>query len=142
MTISRLGSVLTGEILSAGDLTAAPLTTLTADVRLIENISLGCTYARGGGSGISEIQIECRASYDGGSTFRPVTVNPVPGTPPDTEYVDGSLLRKVSASDEWVMSPVNIEGLAHLQLVVEIIGTPSAGDLLTIDIYGESTSSG
>lgn len=142
MAFVKVGSTGRGEVYTAADLTAAPVTSLTMDVRFLENISLGCFYTQGGGSSVTEIQITCEASYDEGATWAVVTINPDIGTPPDKGFADGSMNRLVSASDSWSMPHVEVESLPLIRLIANVVGAAAAGDLLTINAYGENETGG
>lgn len=143
MPFLRQGSIAQGRVLNAGDLTAAPLITDVMDVKLLEVLSVGIDYVKGGASTITEIDLECQVSYDKGVTWRIIAINPDIGSPPNKGFQNGVLLRIVTGSDSWAIQDLRVGALPLFRMIATVgAGAAAAGDILSIDAYAENSAGG
>ncbi len=140
MPFTRTKGVGSGRIVTAGDLTAAPIVSDTLDVQTLETISLASIYARGGGSTVTALNFAIEVSYDNGATWIPVAINIDFTTPPDIAVVAGSYVRAVAADDSIAISNLDVQNFELIRFSITVTGVAAAGDLIDVDAFGLASS--
>ena len=133
----NINNTKTGEVLARTAANGLPVTSPVFDVSGLSRLSFGFIFEFGSGT-LTRLDTGLEASYDGGATFMPVSINIDRGSPPDDDVQPGTAMKTLAAASENWCFEIGVSAFALVRLVLSAgTGAGAADDFLTVFAHGE-----
>ena len=106
-----------GCVLERAALTGLPLTTDVMNVSGLRTISFGSLFEFGSGT-LTRLDAGIEASYDGGQTWMPVSINVDKAAPPNSAMEPGTARKVLGAADENWCYELEVSSFDRVRCVI------------------------